>query len=248
MTTRLLDLVLILGVLCPPVAAVAGSATQRLTDKGEASYECQISDGFGRIHSVRRVTVERPSYAVSLAGYEAILVRILDRQGTDSDEEVLTSLVPGVIRLSAYDPSGRIVYGFRMKPQGASWVVAAIERFSQQQPQGEAIGPVGAYQYASCDSTATFCLLVDDQPTLVDLRSGTVDRIELPQPIPFLTADPPVVSAEGDQLGGGELSNLSGDHLEAIWGTGSEVALVIRNAEGRETAIYRIDLKSGRQK
>jgi hypothetical protein len=167
-----------------------------------------------------------------LPAQEAILVCASAPGRPDTEQEVLTALVPGQHALVGLDPGSRSVFALDISPLGASFSIQVLSRIDPTNPTEVAVGPSGHYQYASCDSSARHCLLISEKVTVIELLSGRHKELDVGVQFPSSAADPDSM-VDGDHLGGGELMNLSGKHLRVVW-TGPREARIVWKGLGNK--------------
>lgn len=211
----------------PPFHGIADDDRERV----EAKYDC----GAGRRCRLSRVIVQRPSYD-GPPGFTAIGLTSRPRLGPGRTQE-LAVVTRGQIRLLGVHRQSHRVTGFRTVQQGATYVISQLVVFDAEQASypvvhgGEAVGPAGAYQYASCGSDGRYCLLVDSGVTLVEMSSGRWQRTEPPQPISQSAADPAETTDDGYDIGDGY--RVSGEFMEMQWRDSASGALIVRGQDGR---------------
>lgn len=196
----------------------------------QATYPC----GDARRCRVSRVTVQEPNYD-GPPGYTALLATSQPIVGPGIWQEELVAFVRGQVRLLGVEPETHRVLTFRTAQRGAARLIAQLVQFDAKHPQGTPLGPEGAFQYVSCQTSGRHCVLVDDGVTWIHLSSGDTRRLQIAAPIPHEAADPPQQTERGFEIGGGH--RLDGEFMEMIW-LAESGTLRLRDAEGwREIEI-----------
>ncbi len=210
----------------------SGRAAFVLVDTAQEKFSQTIETGSGRKYTISRLCVEGMNYD-GPAGYTAILVRYVDDPGTGVRNEIMTVFPSGQYRLCRFEPEEFRVYGYELRQRGASVYVTGICCFMPDSPGGEAVGPDGYFQFATCNPAGTHCLLVDTVITVYDFSSGDTSTIAVSPAIAHNASDPSEV------IGG---IDLSGKYMEVKWVCSTAGTLILRDETGKTVRKIAIDL------